>query len=71
MMAMLMSFSLVAAGCGNNSNNAASGDNKTLKVWFMGTSDTVDPIAKMYEEKILASKWMCKRSHGIPHMINC
>lgn len=50
MMAVLMSFSLVAAGCGN-SDNAASGDNKTLKVWFMGTADTVEPIAKMYEEK--------------------
>ncbi|SET61404.1 sugar ABC transporter substrate-binding protein [Paenibacillus sp. NFR01] len=46
--ALLMSFSLVAAGCGN-SGNSASGDNKTLKVWFMGTADTVQPIADMYE----------------------
>ncbi|AIQ46908.1 ABC transporter substrate-binding protein [Paenibacillus sp. FSL R7-0273] len=46
--ALLLSFSMVAAGCGN-SNNAASGDNKTLKVWFMGTADTVEPIADMYE----------------------
>ncbi len=47
---LLLSFSLVAAGCGN-SDNSASGDSKTLKVWFMGTSDTVKPIAEMYEAK--------------------
>ncbi|CQR55495.1 sugar ABC transporter substrate-binding protein [Paenibacillus riograndensis] len=47
----LLGFSLVAAGCGSSKNESASSDNKTLKVWFMGTADTVTPIAKMYEEK--------------------
>ncbi|WP_150268345.1 sugar ABC transporter substrate-binding protein [Paenibacillus tepidiphilus] len=46
----LLGFSVIMAGCGN-SNEAADGDSKTLKVWFMGTSDTVDPIAEMYEKE--------------------
>lgn len=50
MLAGLMSFSLILSACGGSNDSAANGD-KTLKVWFMGTSDTVAPIAKMYEEK--------------------
>ncbi|GGA41224.1 sugar ABC transporter substrate-binding protein [Paenibacillus physcomitrellae] len=51
MFATLMAFSLVLAGCGSNNSNSGSGSSKTLKVWFMGTSDTVTPITKMYEEQ--------------------
>ncbi|WP_151733880.1 sugar ABC transporter substrate-binding protein ['Paenibacillus yunnanensis' Narsing Rao et al. 2020] len=47
----LLGFSVIVAGCGNSNEGADGGDTKTLKVWFMGTSDTVDPIAKMYEEQ--------------------
>jgi multiple sugar transport system substrate-binding protein len=47
----MMSLSAVLAGCGNSNESAGSNGDKTLKVWFMGTSETVAPIAKMYEEK--------------------
>lgn len=50
--ASLTALSLVLAGCGSSgSSNSGSGSSKTLKVWFMGTSDTVTPITKMYEEQ--------------------
>lgn len=44
-------MSLILTGCGGSGNSSKSGDNKVLKVWFMGTSETVTPITKMYEEK--------------------
>ncbi len=50
----LLAVSVIVAGCGSKNNSgsdSASGDNKTVKVWFMGTSESVEPIAKMYEEK--------------------
>ncbi|GIP52542.1 sugar ABC transporter substrate-binding protein [Paenibacillus vini] len=52
----LLAVSVIVAGCGSKNNNSGSnaasgGDNKTVKVWFMGTSESVEPIAKMYEEK--------------------
>ncbi|MEK5480245.1 sugar ABC transporter substrate-binding protein [Paenibacillus sp. FSL R5-0407] len=51
----LLAVSVIVAGCGSKNNNSgsnsASGENKTVKVWFMGTSESVEPIAKMYEEK--------------------
>ncbi|WP_410771372.1 sugar ABC transporter substrate-binding protein [Fontibacillus sp. BL9] len=50
----LLAVSVIVAGCGSKNNsgsNSASGDNNTVKVWFMGTSESVEPIAKMYEEK--------------------
>lgn len=50
----LLAVSVIAAGCGSKNSsgsNSASGGSKTVKVWFMGTSESVEPIAKMYEEK--------------------
>ncbi|AWB45781.1 ABC transporter substrate-binding protein [Paenibacillus sp. CAA11] len=49
-LAALLAFSMVVVGCGSNNSESGSGDSKTLKVWFMGTSESVAPVAKMYEE---------------------
>ncbi|RUS48997.1 sugar ABC transporter substrate-binding protein [Cohnella sp. AR92] len=40
-----------ASGTASASSGTSGGGSTTLKVWFMGTSDSVEPIAKMYEEK--------------------
>lgn len=53
-LAALIAVTLIAAGCGSNSSSnseSASGDTKTLKVWFMGTTESVEPLADMYEEQ--------------------
>lgn len=49
--AAMTAFSAIMAGCGSGNNAASDSGSKTLKVWFMGESATVEPIAKMYEEK--------------------